>query len=514
MIETPVNDHGCLKQITEVVRSRVDDSDEVLHGIAEKFDATDELAGWIQSLPQRDDEGIPGDGPKARACRPPQRLRVPAPDPNCVERAALYLGVAEIIDPGPTRQLITVNTPAGRHTYPIEDTQSVVLDPKQTRNALDGGRFRLDRRPLEVTSREAVDWVATIAQEPAAARGQLHRLRNAQAAMRAVMSGGSVSPQAVSDIAYTVDEADREALHFGPRGRELHRQTAGKLANAMITQRRRNAGANLKLDNFVSLANAGGPFGGIVSQLSKLGLGDRVLGELEKVLGKDGLKKGLTLGGLAIGGPIGGSVGALAGEVLVRNAADERNAGGLGLKTPGVIRDEIHTTDSEIRALGKDIWVTFRDPFEAQQRLAEARFEKERGYKPGMGGKDSDTARDFAQVYGWMHPVPTAVDIENKSYQGLFAYQWGEFTREWTNFLAEHENWWDLMWRGSYDKAIEFRERTVTWREKFQQLGGKPTSPSPVIPLESDVPWKPILLVAGLGAAALLLPGVLRAFGS
>ena len=55
---------------------------------------------------------------------------MPAPDPNCVERAATYVAVAELIDPRPQRQLSTALTPAGfLHTFPVEDGAVVVLDP-------------------------------------------------------------------------------------------------------------------------------------------------------------------------------------------------------------------------------------------------------------------------------------------------------------------------------------------------------------------------------------------------
>jgi hypothetical protein len=73
------------------------------------------------------------------------------------------------------------------------------------------------------------------------------------------------------------------------------------------------------------------------------------------------------------------------------------------------------------------------------------------------------------------------------------------------------------MWRGSYDKAIEFRERVRDWRGRFEALGGKPTAPPPVMPADDGKhpdsgPWRSILLVAGIGTAALILPEVIRTF--
>jgi hypothetical protein len=541
VIVPPLNDRPCLGTVTEFARGLIIEHREELSAIASQFATTHELAWWIRQKPQVDDYGIPGEGPKVNACRPPQRLRVLSKAPNCFERTVDYVVLAELIDPGPKRAMVTINTSNGKHTLPVEDDQAVVLDPGMTRNALEGALFQLDRRALSVSRNQALDWIAAIAEEPAAARGDAHRVRNARSAMWAVMAGDEITPQSVADIAYTVDEADREAGRFGARGRELHRRAAEGLTNALITQRRRNAGADLKLDNLIQLGatllqhqlsqastSLPGPSSRSSStnspgqtQLGKLGVGNQLLVELEKLIGKGGIKQGMTVGGVAIGGPVGGAIGSLAGDVLIstafRNAAAHRNASSWAVKTPGVILDEINTTDNAIRALGNDIWDTFRESFETQQRLAEARFERERGRKPYVGAEGNPKA-DLAQVYAWMQPVPTQADIEAKSYRGTFADQWGAFTREWGEFVASHTHWYDRMWRGAYDKAIEFRERALQWRERFQQLGGKPTAPAPVLPpdrgepLGQSGPWKSILLVAGLGAAALILPEVLRTF--
>src|SRR5205823_15002192 len=101
----------------------------------------DGRAAWIRTLPQRDDDGDKKDGPKVEACEPPQRLRIPAEDPNCVERSALYIAVAELIDAAPTRQLATLDTPIGLHTFPIENGAPIILDPRVPRNCLDCGEI-------------------------------------------------------------------------------------------------------------------------------------------------------------------------------------------------------------------------------------------------------------------------------------------------------------------------------------------------------------------------------------
>jgi hypothetical protein len=69
--------------VSEVAAGLARNDDLVLKEIAGRFRDTRALASWIRSLPQKDDEGDPAEGPKV-ACEPPQRLRIPAEDPNCV----------------------------------------------------------------------------------------------------------------------------------------------------------------------------------------------------------------------------------------------------------------------------------------------------------------------------------------------------------------------------------------------------------------------------------------------
>jgi hypothetical protein len=492
MIDEPLNDRTCLGPVTEFVRRMQTERGAELAALARQFATTRDLACWIRRRPQMDDHGNPDEEPKVYACRPPQRLRVFWESPNCFERTVEYVLLAELIDAAPKRTMATVNTRFGRHTLPIENDQAVVLDPVMTRNELEGALFQLDRRPLYVTRNEALEWMATVAEDPAAARGEVHRVRNARAAMRAVMTGREITAQAIADIAYTVDEADREATRFGTRGRELHHRTAEELTNALITQRRRNAGVDLQLENLIQLGatvlqreltqlgrSAATSASSVISggtsgqtQLGKLGAGNPLLMELEKLIGKQGIKQGITLGGLAIGGPVGGAIGSLAGDALIasalRNRASHRNASWGAFKTPGVILDEINTTDTAVNGLGRDIADTFQEPLSVQQRA--------------------------------------------------FLDQWNAFTAEWREFVASHTHWYDRMWRGSYDKAIEFREGVLKWRHRFEEMGGKPTAPAPIIPADDGKPhpesgpWRSILLVAGIGAAALILPEVIRTF--
>src|SRR5688572_19512028 len=205
----------------------VEDRDPALVAVAEEHQTPEALVAWLRSLPQRDDNGLPCDVPKVRACRPPQRLRIPAEDPNCVERSAIYLGAAELVEPEPVRRLATVETPAGLHTFPTEEGEPVILDPLQSRNALRAGLFRAARgrnsaAPVEVTPTEAVDWIAELAVEPAARMpGGERRVRNGHQALRAVLVGRPLCIAEVHDVALLLALAEREAGLYGPAGKRV-----------------------------------------------------------------------------------------------------------------------------------------------------------------------------------------------------------------------------------------------------------------------------------------------------
>jgi len=193
-----------------------------------------------------------------------------------------------------------------------------------------------------------------------------------------------------------------------------------------------------------------------------------------------------------------------------------RNTSFWAVKTPGVILDEMRAAKSDIEALGRDISDTFRRPFETQLANATTQFQQKYVRLPGVGRAARDD--DDEVVRSSMQPRPTDADWEHKSYQGAFVYQWKEFEREFAGFWAEHaHSWTDRMWRGTYDKAVEFRSRALAWRQKFMAFGGRPTSPAPKPPVEEFLPgvsfsWKTVALVGGLAVGALfVVPAALRA---
>lgn len=225
MILPPINDQGCLGPITEIVRALVSGRDPNVVALAAELGTVEAAIRWIRSLPQRDDTGAEWDRPKVAACDTPQRLRIPAPDPNCVERAALYVALAELLAPQPGRRLSTIDVPDGygghaRHTLPVENGREVVLDPLLPRNAAAAAVDALHGRTPPSTPRAGAEWLCRLASEPARqVVGAERSLRNAAPAMSAMAATGAPVPRAlVDDVALVLALAEREAARWGEDG--------------------------------------------------------------------------------------------------------------------------------------------------------------------------------------------------------------------------------------------------------------------------------------------------------
>lgn len=340
MIGNPHNDRACLGPLTERIIDLVAEDEPSIVETAERFSNLDELAAWIRTLPQRDDEGLPYDGPKIDECRPPQRFRIDALDPNCVERAGKFAAVGEKIDPSRLYRLATTDTPGGLHTFPTVDGSPVVLDPKQSRNALRAGLFRECRNaaPVALTPAQAVDWVADLASEPASRfkRGK-ERVRCGHRAMCGVLVLRPICIGDIKDVAFVLALAEREARMFGSQGIAIVHSTAHAIdrldwiaADRWLAAQSgaRNAGPfelriggmslTPDLNVLGSLARVGGRIAGNVGlealklKLATMGITPSVLGSVEQELNQEGL----TLGPLAKPSPMLGSLGAMTPEAL------------------------------------------------------------------------------------------------------------------------------------------------------------------------------------------------------
>jgi hypothetical protein len=340
VIASPHNDRECLGAITEAVAAMVAQDEPHLVDLAARFNDPDKLAAWIRTLPQRDDHGLPCDGPKVDACKPAQRFRIDAEDPNCVERTGKFIGAAERIDPSSVYRMATVDTPNGLHTFPTRDGSPVILDPKQTRNALRAGLYRACRNgagPTVLTPAQAVDWIAGLAAEPAVRFADgARRAGNGHRALRAVLGGRPLCVADLRDVVFVLALGEREARLYGPIGLRIVHSTAHAIdrldrlaADRWLAERAepRNLGplamvlgnvVGSNLPFFSSLARVGGRIAGNVGlealkvKLASMGVTAPVLNTLESELHHEGL----SLGPLAAPPPMLGTFGALAPEAL------------------------------------------------------------------------------------------------------------------------------------------------------------------------------------------------------
>ena len=311
MIGLPFNDLRCLGSITEVIAELVKHQDPALMDLAAKYPTTDALAAWIRTLPQRDDDGDPKDGPKVEACEPIQRLRIPADDPNCVERASLYIAVAELIDPAPSRQLATLDTPVGLHTFPVENGAPIILDPRVPRNCLDCGVAMTMPGPVEIDAHDAIEWSARLAEDAAGTaniRNGATRVRAARnAVMRLVDRGVVPAPADVESMALMFALAEKAARRFGQRALAMVRTTAHAIAEILdevLARTQRNlsieiGGNTFTVPSWVSqLATVAGRVGldigaaAITPKLAALGIGPDLIGLVEQELNREGLSLG------------------------------------------------------------------------------------------------------------------------------------------------------------------------------------------------------------------------------
>jgi hypothetical protein len=313
VIGLPFNDLRCLGSITDVIVELVATEDPVVAELAAKHATTESLVRWIRTLPQRDDDGEKADGPRIDACEPTQRLRIPAPDPNCVERAALYVAVAELIDPEPARQLATIDTPLGMHTFPVENGAPILLDPRVPRNCVNCGIACATDAAVAIDTRDAIDWATELARgEAIELRNGPSRVRRARNAVTNLVENGVVpSASEVDAMGWLFALAERAAHRYGARALAIVRTTARAIAEVLdevLTRAQRNmpwllAAAELLPPEWQSgLAKIAGVAGNVGlsigaaalrKKLSDYGIGDDMVGLVEDELNREGLTMGV-----------------------------------------------------------------------------------------------------------------------------------------------------------------------------------------------------------------------------
>ena len=127
MILDPLDDEQCLGQLTTIARELSGTTlvrlvaRHIVEG-APDLSPHEAVARWLQSKPQADDDGK--ESTRYIVCDVPQRVRLFADDPNCVERATDALMLLEALEemkllPAMPRALVTIDKPQ-RHTGLVE----------------------------------------------------------------------------------------------------------------------------------------------------------------------------------------------------------------------------------------------------------------------------------------------------------------------------------------------------------------------------------------------------------
>jgi hypothetical protein len=247
------------------------------------------------------------------------------------------------VEPEPVRQLATIETAAGPHTFPTEDGEPVILDPGQSRNALRGCLFQASQArngdvPVELTPAEMVDWLFELAAEPARRfAGGIGRVCNAHRALRALLGGRPLRIADVRDVGFLLALAARESMLFGHPGPRIVQMTAlaadeiDRLAVQRWVDRlprasTRNAPeiriGGLRIRPSIPVLGALGRVGGrlgyqvgleaLRAKLATLGMAGPVLDAVERELKQEGL----SLGPLAKPSPLIGTLGALTPQAI------------------------------------------------------------------------------------------------------------------------------------------------------------------------------------------------------
>lgn len=252
MIAAPINDVSCLSKFTDVAQQATERAE--VQQLAERFlarnrntdSALRDMRRWLRNKPQLNDTGH-GPEPRVDCGTVQQRVNYLGDRPNCSERTILYCALGEQIDPDSIRQMATIKTPAGLHTFPLENGDPIVLDPRMPRNALLLGvhAMRNGAGATEMQPHELVSFALDLAEEPARQyRNGRTRIDNAEHALQRIFRGERVAPcpsrfrNALSDIAWTFALAEQAARVSGGYGLDAVRLSAMAVQSMMTAQAR------------------------------------------------------------------------------------------------------------------------------------------------------------------------------------------------------------------------------------------------------------------------------------
>lgn len=228
----PLNDRGCLGKLHASALDYM--RTDAAKALAAQFASIPELCRFIRHLEQRDDLGDPRDGPRL-SCDVTQRLRLPAIDPNCFERLAMFLPLALLINSSLRLTSATMMMDNGLHSFPVEIRDGrprvIVLDPISASlgNAMSATAYQL-RNASPLAARHLTPWFSELAWNACSQRNAEECYRVAMAALRHSLLTGRPLRNA-EQIDCVFDLAHEDAQLFGARGRTAFDRVERSLRN-------------------------------------------------------------------------------------------------------------------------------------------------------------------------------------------------------------------------------------------------------------------------------------------
>ncbi|MEP6990410.1 MAG: hypothetical protein ABJA80_05715 [bacterium] len=229
-----------------------------------------------------------------------------------VERGPLYNAAAEFIDPHPIRQLATLDTPAGKHTFPLENGFPVVLDPDVTESTLKCGIAMTKDGPCPVDAHDALEWTAQLAADAAGSskvRNGASRVRRARNAVMRLVDEGTVPAETEIDaMGWLFALAESAARRYGARALAMVRSAAhavGEILDEVLARTQRNLGFEIDGVHFTApawmtqLGSAAGHIGlgigaaALRAKLDAYGIGADLVGLVEEELNHEGFSLGV-----------------------------------------------------------------------------------------------------------------------------------------------------------------------------------------------------------------------------
>lgn len=228
----PLNDHQCLSKLHQNVKAFM--ATPKARRIASQFDNLQEVVEFIRMLDQRDDLGDPSDGPRL-SCEVTQRLRLPALDPNCFERLALFLSIALQLDPAREMTSATMMLDNGLHSFPVEIRngipRAVVLDPHTAPpcNAMDAVAYQM-RNTSPLPKKHIGPWFVDLARNACIDEGAEECYESAMSALRnSLLTGNPITNKNAIECVFKL--AHRDADLFGTQGRTAYERVRKSLRN-------------------------------------------------------------------------------------------------------------------------------------------------------------------------------------------------------------------------------------------------------------------------------------------